>query len=184
MSMTRACSHNWVTKRFDDQGEMDKGQEHHIEFLEAREDTAEAFESAKQSFDFVASAVHGAVVLPRGDAVLLGWNDGDEAEVEGQLLGVVSFVGSVHQQMNRPGRRAKSAQKFAPFRRVVGIAGRKREGNRGSGIGGDQVNLGGPAAARLAYGLRAVFFRAPVPSGCTLTAVLSSETASILTRTT
>ena len=35
------------------------------------------------------------------------------------------------------------------------------------------MNLGGPSAARLADGLRAVFFRAPVPSGWTLTAVLS-----------
>ena len=163
---------------------MDKSKEHHIEFLEAREDAAEAFESAKQAFDFVAPAVHGAVVFPGSDAVSLGWHNRDEAEIEGQLASVVAFVGPVHQQMNRPGRRAKPAQKLAPFRRVVGVAGGKREGNRGSGIGCDQVNLGRPAAARLAYGLRAVFFRAPVPSGCTLTAALSNETASILIRTT
>ena len=33
------------------------------------------------------------------------------------------------------------------------------------------MNLGGPASTRLADGLRAVFFSAPVPSGCTLTMV-------------
>ena len=163
---------------------MDKGLEHHIKFLEAGEDAAEAFEPTKQSLDFVAPVVHGAVVLPNGDAVLLGRHDGDEAKVERQLPGVVSFVGSVHQQMNRPGRRAKLAQECAPFRRVVRIAGGKREGNRGSSIGCYQVNLGGPATTRLAYGLRAVFFRAPVPSGCTLIEVLSNDTASIFTRTT
>jgi hypothetical protein len=46
------------------------------------------------------------------------------------------------------------------------------------------MNLGVPSAARLADGLRAVFFSAPVPSGCTLMLVLSSDTASILMRTT
>jgi len=45
------------------------------------------------------------------------------------------------------------------------------------------MNLGGPAAAGLADGLRAVFFSAPVPSGCTLTLVLSSPAASSFTRT-
>src|SRR3954462_3111430 len=44
------------------------------------------------------------------------------------------------------------------------------------------MNLCGPSAARLSDGLRAVFFRAPVPSGWTLTMVLSRETASILMR--
>ena len=45
------------------------------------------------------------------------------------------------------------------------------------------MNLGGPAAPGLADGLRSVFFNAPVPSGCTLTMVLSIETASSLMRT-
>ena len=55
--------------------------------------------------------------------------------------------------------------------------------NGRSSIRGNHMNLGGPSAARLANGLGAVFFRAPVPSGCTLTAVLSKATASILMRT-
>ena len=38
-----------------------------------------------------------------------------------------------------------------------------------SSIRGNHMNLGGPSAAGLADGLGAVFFRAPVPSGCTLT---------------
>ena len=45
------------------------------------------------------------------------------------------------------------------------------------------MNLGGPAAPGLSDGLRSVFFNAPVPSGCTLTMVLSIETASSLMRT-
>ena len=45
------------------------------------------------------------------------------------------------------------------------------------------MNLGGSAAPGLADGLGSVFFKAPVPSGCTLTMVLSIETASSLMRT-
>ena len=45
------------------------------------------------------------------------------------------------------------------------------------------MNLGGPTAPGLADGLRSVFFNAPVPSGCTLTMVLSIETTSSLMRT-
>jgi hypothetical protein len=44
------------------------------------------------------------------------------------------------------------------------------------------MNLDGPAASGPADGLRSVFFSAPVPSGCTFTMVLSSDTASILMR--
>jgi hypothetical protein len=41
------------------------------------------------------------------------------------------------------------------------------------------MNFGGPSAAGFTDGLRAVFFNASVPSGCTLIIVLSKETASI-----
>ena len=137
---------------------MNKGHEHHVKFLESGEDATKAFEAAKQPLDFVASLVHGSVVLPRGEAILLGWNDRDKAKIEGQLAGVISFVGPIHQQVNRPRCRAEATQKLAPFRCVVRVAGRKREGNRSSRIGGYQMDFGRPTAARLAYGLRTVFF--------------------------
>ena len=163
---------------------MDKGQKHHVKFLESGEDATKAFESAKEPLDFVAPLVHSPVVLPGGEAILLWRNDRDKAKIEGQLAGVIAFVGPIHQQVNRPRRQSQINQKFAPFRRVVGVAWGKREGNRCSRIGCHQMDFGCPAALRLAYGLRTVFFRAPVPSGCTLIEVLSKETASILTRTT
>ena len=65
----------------------------------------------------------------------------------------------------------------APFRRVVGLSGREGERYGCSSIRGNHMNLGGPTATGLADGLGSVFFNAPVPSGCTLTMVLSMETA-------
>ena len=56
----------------------------------------------KQPFDLIASLVHGAVVFPRRDAILLGWNDGDEPKIERELPGLVPFVCAVHQEMERP----------------------------------------------------------------------------------
>ncbi len=49
----------------------------YIEFLEAGEDSAEAFESPEEPLDLVAFFVEGAVVLPRLDAVGLWRNDRD-----------------------------------------------------------------------------------------------------------
>ena len=45
------------------------------------------------------------------------------------------------------------------------------------------MKLGSPSTAGLADGLWSVFLTAPVPSGCTLTEVLSNETTSSLTFT-
>ena len=74
-------------------------------------------------------------------------------------------------------------QQLASFRRVVGLSGGEGEHQSRSSICGNHMNLGGPSSTGLADGLRSVFFNAPVPSGCTLTIVLSTETASILMRT-
>jgi hypothetical protein len=91
--------------------------------------------------------------------------------------------GPVHQQMQRPRGVTQIAQQLATLGCVVGLAGRQRKRYGRSSIRGNHMNLGGPSCAGLADGLGAVFFRAPVPSGCTFTAVLSKATASILMRT-
>ena len=67
---------------------------------------------------------------------------------------------------------------------VVRLAWRLRNGYCRARVGGVEVVVRVPSAAGLAVCLRTVFFRAPVPSGCTLTLVLSNETASILICTT
>ena len=54
----------------------------------------------------------------------------------------------------------------------------------GARVRGDEMDLRVPSTTGLADSLRTVFFRAPVPSGCTLMLVLSNDTASILICTT
>ncbi len=79
--------------------------------------------------------------------------------------------------------RPQTTEQLAPLRCVVSLSGGEREDHCCSSICGNHMNLGGPSTPGLADGLRSVFFNAPVPSGCTLTIVLSSEIASSLIRT-
>ena len=90
---------------------------------------------------------------------------------------LVAFIRLVHDQMPRQWWRRRS-QQLPAFRRVARLASRQRERQRMAFIRRDQMDLGRPAPARLADRLRPVFFKAPVPSGCTFDAVLSSEAVS------
>ena len=58
-----------LAQGFDDEGEGEEAEEEDIEFLEAREDSAEAFEPSEQPLDFVALFVESAIVFPWLDAV-------------------------------------------------------------------------------------------------------------------
>src|SRR5512134_3689563 len=162
---------------------MDKRGEHDVELLEAREDSTKALQAAEQPPDFVAPLVDRLAVMPSGESIGLGRHDRVEAQVQGQLAGLVAFVGAVHDQVQAPIRTAQRGQQLAALGRVVRLARRQRERYGRPSICGNHMNLGGPAAAGLADRLRAVFFSAPVPSGCTLTTVLSRATDSILMRT-
>ena len=101
--------------------------------------------------------VHLAVVLPGCDPIRLRRHDRDETQVQCQLPGLFALVGTIHQQMNRPTGLAQPVQERATLGRIVRLAGREREGDGGSSIRGNQMNLGCPSAAGLSNGLRAVF---------------------------
>jgi hypothetical protein len=99
-----------TTKRFDDQGKIDEGDKHHIEFVESREYAPESLQSPEQSLDLVASLVHRAIVLPCIDSVALGRNHGNEVQIQRQLPRFVSLVRTIHEQMDRPLGLAQLAQ--------------------------------------------------------------------------
>src|SRR5258708_26071900 len=105
---------------------MNEGHEHHVEFLESREDAPEALEPAKQALDLVAPLVHLAGVLPRGDGIRLWWHDRDETQFQCQLPGFLPFVGTVHQQVNRPAGLAQTVQARSTLRPIVRPAARTR----------------------------------------------------------
>ena len=69
-----------LTEGLNDQGEVEESQEDDVEFIEAGEDAAEAFEPAEEPFDLVTLAVHGFVVLPGLQAIAFGRNHREEAK--------------------------------------------------------------------------------------------------------
>ena len=67
-----------TSERFDDQREIDKGDKHHVEFLESRENASKSLQPSEQSLDLVASLVHSAIIFPRIDSIALGGTTGNE----------------------------------------------------------------------------------------------------------
>jgi hypothetical protein len=114
-----------LSKRFDDEREIDKGDEHEIEFIEATEDAPEAFEPAKLPFDLNAASVQGLFDCPGLDAVRMRRDDRNEPELQSQLPCFVAFICAVHQQVAGQGQLVDGAQQCAPFRRIARLAGGK-----------------------------------------------------------
>ena len=90
-----------LTQGFDDEGEVEEREKDNIELVEAGEDAAEALKSAEEPLNLIASAVHGAIVLPGFQAIVAGRRHGNPAEIERQLPGLVIFIGAVHQEIER-----------------------------------------------------------------------------------
>jgi hypothetical protein len=154
-----------LSQSLNDKGEVQESEEDHIEFLEAGEEAAEALQSTEEALNLVALLVESAVVLPGVQPVSLGRDNGKQSQLERELAGLVAFVGAVHHQGQPGGHRPQCFEQRAALRRIMRLARREGEGYGCSSIRGNQMNLGVPSAARLADGLRSVFFKAPVPSG-------------------
>ena len=129
--------------------------------VKAREDPAIALQAAEQALDLVAPLVQLPVVLPRVHAGRDRRHHRREPQIQRQLAGLVTLVGAVHHQRQRLVVRSPVREELAPFRRIVGLAGGKRERYCRMSIRGNQMNLGGPPAAGFADGLWGPFFLAP-----------------------
>src|ERR1700688_75089 len=163
---------------------MNKRGEHDVELLETGEDPTVALQAPEEPFDFVSTLVNLLAVFP---GIYPGGQRRHyrrEAQVKCQLAGLVALIGAIHDQVHRAIGSAQRGQQLAAFGAVASLSGRERESYCRSSIRGNHMNFGGPSSSGFADGLRAVFFSAPVPSGCTLTMVLSSETDSIRIRRT
>ena len=105
-----------------------------------------------------------------------------EARLLRQLARGVVLIGAVHEQRHLAGvLMAHCLDELASFGRVTCLARRQAPSEDIAGRRGNQMKLGAPAAAAAADGLRAVFFGAPVPSGCTVMMVESRLRASMRT---
>ncbi len=86
------------TNHIKNKSEMDEGFKHDVEFFEAREDTSETFQSAEQTFNFVAPFVNFSVVWPWVEAIRFGRNNGFKTKIKNKLPCLISFIGSIHDE--------------------------------------------------------------------------------------
>ncbi len=135
-----------LSEPIDDEREIDKGEEHQVQFFEPRKDAAEAFEAAKQALNFVSALVHFPIIFPWFNAIAFGWNDGNETQVERELPCLVTFIRLVHDEVQWPVGPPKALQQRASFWRIASLAGGQRERYGCSSIRGNHMNLGGPSA--------------------------------------
>ena len=163
--------------------EQDEAEEQRIKFLEVGEDSSEALRSSELALDFVAPLVHLPVVFPRVVPGLERRNYGREAEVEGQLACRVALVGTIHHQRRVGAPATKAVGELALFRRVVlCLPGGSARTSRPSGHLWQPYEAWWSGCRRTCRSTEDRFSSAPVPSGWTLTAVPSSDTASSLKR--
>ena len=180
----RGTAEQWIKEgKYAYERQQDETQEEHIELVEAREDAPKALQPSEQPLDLVAPLVQLLVVFPWVDSGREWGNNGSKSQLQCELARLVALVCTIHHYRQVLLLRPQAVEQLAALRCVVGLSRGKGEGHGRSSICGNHMNLGGPAATRLSDGLWPVFFNAPVPSGCTLTIVLSIETASSLTRT-
>ena len=152
---------------------MNGEHENAIEFVEAGENPSKANQSTKQPLDLVASFLQLLSKFRSTQASAFRRHDGKDFKREFQLACFIAFIGFVRPF---PTPIYKDSQQLPSLRRITGLTRRKREGHGCSGVGSNHVNFGCPTCARFSNRFWTVVFNAPVLSGCTLTAVLSSET--------
>ena len=134
-------------KGIDDERKEDEGGEHDVEFVVAGEDPTEALELAEESFDFVATTIDEAIPFPGMQSIWIGRNDRDVTEFFSELPSVVALVGPIHDQMATSGSAAAGAQKLTTLGCIPDLAGGQLEVQGAPSMRGNQMNLGGAAAA-------------------------------------
>ena len=131
-----------------------------FEFVVADKDTPVAFDSAEEPFYFVSPFVYLPVVVPGIASVGAGWDDRGVAGREGHLPCFVSLVRSVCYQEQSEllafGLLLSGSQlleELPPMRSIMVLAWGNSVEDRGSGVGGDHVELGGQTAPGASDGL-------------------------------
>jgi hypothetical protein len=93
-----------------------------------REDAPKSLEPAEQPFDLIASFIHGSVIFPWRESILLGRHHRHIAYLQGQLPRRIAFIRPIHHQGDRAWHSPDALQQLSSLRCIVGLA-------RGQGAG-------------------------------------------------
>ena len=168
----RLCSH----KGIDNKGKIDKGKKDNIKLIIASENTTISFETAKKPLNLIALSVQLLIIVPRIFTVAFRRDYGYVTKFRRQRTRIVSFVCPVHQKIDWLVNRTKTSQQGAAFRSIAAVSRRQRKHYPIPIRCGNHMKLGFPSAACPPHRLGPTFFKAPIPSGCTLIQVESRLT--------
>ena len=163
--LVRWCSH----KSINNESEVDKSQKDNIKLITARKNTTKSFEAAKEPLHLITLFVQLLIIAPRIFAIAFWRNDRYIiAKLLRQSPCLVPFIGPIHQKINRMVNWAKLPQRGVPFWSIIAVSCGQRKYYPIPVRCGNHMKLGVPSAPCFSDGLRAAFFKAPVPSGYTL----------------
>jgi hypothetical protein len=115
------------------------------------------FSPLEQPFDFIAFFIQLLVMLPGFCPAVFRLHDRRKAQLCGQLSRFISFICLVHDQSAWFRSRPQLRQESAAFRRIPGLARRKRKYHCAVSGGGNKMQFCCPPAAGFADRLRAIF---------------------------
>jgi len=156
-----------------DHSQQNESRKNVIQLVIACKYPAEAFEPPEIALYLIALLIALFIIFPRFFTIRFWRNDRDKPFFDNLCPCAVAFVSSVHQHIGLFRQAHCLFEQQFPLRCIMGIAGGKRKNYSRTVRCGDHMNFGGESAARPSDTLSASFFKAPVPSGCTLTVVLS-----------
>ena len=159
-------------RHFEDGGEVQEARKSRVEFVEPREEAPVALESPEQPFDLIPHLVGFPVVVPFGFPVRLRRHDRRHPQVADELAGLVAFAGTFHRRRRARDRTGPALRQGAAFGRVVGIPAGQAE-NHCRPLAETMWIFAYHPPRDLPMLCDPFVFRALVPSGCTLTLVLS-----------
>src|SRR5690606_1325072 len=141
--------------------------------------SSKSFQSTKQSLHLIALFIKLPIIFPRRNPIAFRWHNRLHAKIKYELPSLITFVSLIHNDFSSlPATIFHGFQQLPAFGSITRIARGKRKCHCSSIVCSNHVNFCCSSRPRLTNRLWTVFFNAPVPSGCTFTAVLSNETAS------
>jgi hypothetical protein len=167
---------------FNDEGNGDEGAEHQVGLVVAMKTRRKCLMRTKsrsislRRFDSSMSNGHGSRRFS------FGGTTGSKPKRLRQVANLVAFVSAVHDQRDLQVVDAAGGEQAAADGSVAGLAWAPAVAEDLLEARGNQMNRGREATAAAGDGSRAPFFRARVPSGCTVMLVLSRLTTPILPR--
>jgi hypothetical protein len=136
---------------------LNSGEEISGEFVVACGDGTKVLEFVEEALDEIAFAVEREIAIPRGLAIGLWGNHGDDlalVESVDQRVSIVSLVADQGLRIGGVNQRLRASQ-------IVGLPWREHHLDGIAQGVDEQMDFGGQSAARSADCLLAVFFRAP-----------------------